>query len=189
MKRKNTDEKLLTFFQKLSDWFQISFGIDNFVIAKFLIVFAGFSLVCQGVYSYFLKGVHEYTITVLLLIALYLVAVVYIAYAINQGESSFRNNPAFTNPNVVKLAWLRNIFCLWLPITVIIIVFNFFPSPSETFNKSMAKIFWNLTQVSYISAVYFGSCTPKPPAKSKLNKLKESLAHFGKVPRLSVAKE
>lgn len=186
MNKKTTDEKLLQLFQKLSDWFQIWLGVDCFAIAKFLIGFSCFALLCERTYSFYMKGFNWLEI---ITGALYLLIAQYLLGIIKHGERSVRNNPVFTNPNVLRLQFIRSFMAFFLPITLFLLFANLLPQYNKSMNALLRNIFWNLYEIAYISAVYFGSCTPKPPSRSKVSKIKESLSHSGqRVPGLSVAK-
>ncbi len=178
MKKKTIDEKLLAFFQKKSDWLLEWFGIDNFDIARFLFCFSGFSIISADTHLFYVQKLNGLDIVLSVLLLFSMVR----NLAHNEaGRRSVRNNPVFTNPNVLKFYYSR-ISTAPLGFVAILLIPAIFFLSEKSLQIKIYAIYISLYFISQTAGYYFSSCTPKPPshAKKKWRKLTESIGQIGK---------
>ncbi len=170
------DTFLVNKYQKISDKFQENFGKDNFFLAKvFLTTSIVLSTLSSMIKIYNGKDAQTNLLSTGLLIVflnLFSFLVVYFFIEINKKIVS-----SFENPLKIALRNFRLIIIaleLVMHSTDIIKTFESFFVIKKDFLISVSYL-----QVShimaYISLLYFVSCTPKPPSKSKVKILLEKL--------------
>src|SRR4051812_11468853 len=86
------DTLVLRFFQKISDWFQMKFGITNFHLAKIFLAGSLLFVCLMTLYIYRLKVIDILSIT---LIVTTFISQSMMFYKIEQAEWSCRTNPSF----------------------------------------------------------------------------------------------
>ncbi len=166
---------LLNKFQKVSDWFQDIFGINNFTLAKAMVFISAPALVGQVVYYAFVtQNFLAATFQTLTLIFLGFIAnQINIANRIQDGTNS-----GFLNQAAINLRFVRLIYVLVFCFTLIELpdLIGYFVSkysdPSE-FYRYIYIAMDDVEDTAFLFLVYFMSCTPKPPKKSKLKKALE----------------
>ncbi len=175
------DHYILKKFQKVSDWFQLTFGINNFTIVRIFVVLFAASGVIATVIKYEVSSLKGIDPSFILFLVAYS-SVFFIASVI--FEKVCLKNPQFANPLKGIMEDLR---LLSLGITlfglVVTIVFSILVPTNEakTTNENTTNFpsaynfyFW-LIIISWFVIIYLISCTPKPPSKSKFKKLLEGL--------------
>lgn len=172
------DTLLLQMFQKISDWFQDWIGVDNFKIARFLLVIQAIIHVASITLAYIILDADVFTA----ILAVGLVLMSRNAYAaIIMFEEKQKNSPNFLNQAVYLLASERTSSIVYAAFAMIPIIgmFQSLDTPHDL--KLLGKVF--VTFLSFIGIIkviiyYFISCTPKPKKPSKIkqlvNKISES---------------
>lgn len=168
------DVFLLNKFQRISDWSQDWFGINNFKIAKLFWAITMLLLILQTVVS-FLQKIDLLHIIVMLIVGSYIII---LGVIFNNAEEICKNNPVFQNPQAVRLSPIRLFWffmsamcCLMLP--SYIYHFIYIASTNNEQYKSLEFLFINIKDIALLFLMYFGSCTPKPYKPSKVKKLVE----------------
>ncbi len=178
MNLKKLDALLLSKFQSISDWMQDKIGVNNFIISK------------RVLELYIILGLATFLLEILLkksflVILLDIIGVFLISIAINELiKFSFKKcnaSPNLQNPIVLDYAPFRlfallllsfALFDIWDCVTKII---N--PSPIiRTQNENVLVFIMSVKNIFPFFAIYFCSCTPKPPSKSRIKKLQEKIA-------------
>jgi hypothetical protein len=172
---KKVDEKTLKFFQKISDWFQLWLGISNFALAKFLLIVSAFSFLSESIERFF-GNTWDFFNVLAICIAVILTLGIWIE--IDSSERSCRNNPVFSNPSVIKLSFWRliSLFGFTLAILAFIVyILTFVLNSPLTKEKHafLADVYHHLYKAVFFMSVYFASCTPRPPSRSKIRKMIE----------------
>lgn len=149
------DAFILSCFQAAADMIQSWIGVTNFTVARILVcVYATGSvmqMVVQQNFVLLIPGVGM----VLLLVS-----------QIRTGEQSIRSNNGITTSNILEtLVFFRmSVMLLYIAITPVVVLLE----PVEACCVYVKYI-------SFITCYYFAACTPKPPSKSKLQKMLTSL--------------
>ncbi len=101
------------------------------------------------------------------------IAVWYVYWKIYTAEFTCKNNPVFTNPNVKEISWARKMEIFVCVICAPEMLIQLKEAVDETGHILAAQILFIVHRITWVFCLYFASCTPKPPAKSKIEKLKE----------------
>lgn len=187
------DSRILKIFQRISDWSQINFGINNFVIAKSLLIcyVIGYSLYLQRVFVLGLFNTFD--------IAWYIITPFYVGYLTSVIISSERewknNNPVFKNTAEYKLVIYRRlegISLIFKLLTILSIIYHLISIKAVAQKKDnlshMYEIVFNIMVIFRFLFVFFGSCTPKPPDKSRIKKFVDRFVDMVKLaPKLKTA--
>ncbi len=162
---KKIDSFLMKKFQSVSDWTQDLAGITNFFIVKYII---SSLLVANEVWYVTYKTLQGNSVFIYFgsIIVMYLTTK--LPSLVEKMENMVSSNPTFKNPMEIAMAEFR--YSRVLPIFTFMTIFN------TTFWISFEFFLNNIIfNVCLMSAIYFLCCTPKPPSKSKLKKLKEKI--------------
>ena len=165
------DSKILGKFQKLSDWAQNIFGVDNFGLAKLCIYIASIatfmSFICQLGNNKNGNG-EPCAVCVLWVVAQWLINL-YWYWIIKNIEKQYYNNPNFKNISEISEKPFRlPMFICFIMVGVLFVVTKFLIT-----NPQVSKFFDCFAQTILIwvaLSMYFRARTPKPPIQSKVSK-------------------
>lgn len=171
------DLRLLNKFQRLADWFQDWFGINNFQIVKILKVILFICLCTKSIFGK-LSGM---TSSSMFFDFMLIVFFVYFAsISISSAEKICKSNPSFESPAVERLHPYRLfaiVFFALFPILIPLIMYgliNDFDIQKEMYYY-LHYLFFAFVYFLYCLLLYFGSCTPKKRKLSKVSKFKEKI--------------
>lgn len=178
----NIDMRIINFFQKISDRLQDNVGIDSIMISKFLLV--GFAV--SGLFGLSIKY-NIYTdanFPTFEIISIF-ICILYFGYEIRRIENQYMNSD-FMNSFVLRWSFFRPLnFILGLLSTIECLGHIFFGvsmfTENEVYVTNTYRAIWVIDEVAFTLLLYFLSCTPKPPKKSKLQKFVEGLSSSKKV--------
>ncbi len=177
MNFKKLDALFLSKFQIFSDWVQNYFGINNFFIAK--ITYAT-TITC-----YFIMIIFYYLAGIDVLGYFYIFSSIFFIFIpwvfVYQAEKMNASYPAYKNFLEEYLFHER----VFLTVMILLTLLSFPAEIHSLFDpshvskeqyKNLKGLFFDLAWIFIFMFVYFGSCTPKPPTKSKIKKLKEEIS-------------
>lgn len=160
------DQLILKKFQLIQDWFQVNFGINNFIIAKLLWVISVLFFVLR-IYFVFLRGIGFIDIYILPINAF----LFFLLFKFSQRSEKFcKDYPEYKNTAKSNYFF----YCLRI-VTILMVItslptFIYFFIPSVYYHN-IVILYWNVSDILLFSFVYFVSCTPKPYQTSKAKKL------------------
>lgn len=173
-------EKIDAFFlkkaQKISDWIQDWFGVSNFFLARIFLLFFFVTALMLRIIEFITSKNDSWWVFITLM---ELLAVTLFYFIIKLAEEKCLSNPTFLNPYQIRLYLLR---IMYLIFTIFAIFLLFSPhdldSKSEDFVLSHMLIdkLALFRELFCLLLLFFASCTPKPPQKSKIKKFIESMS-------------
>ena len=166
------DLAVLGYFQGISDRVQEITAITNFFLARLCWIVMLVTELFNSLNNWRDNG---FSVWLVIGLVLYALITLIILFLINKGEQVCQTNPTFSNINQAGLSGMREFalgFCIVSLILNIPELLAFFAKDGHEFLKEFSR---NLNILAYLSCLYFASCTPKPPSKSKVRKLIERL--------------
>lgn len=160
---KKLDSFLLNRFQRISDFFQIYFGIDNFRLAEISLLIHIIAEIFGSNLKFRLTG--DTTSFLFRSILFSIISVIFVIILFITKNRSLGSG--FKNINALRLSGTRRLFVLLLFFTIVDQSVSDYPNIIR-FNNIFVFV-W------LIMFVYFLSCTPKSPRKSKFKKLMSKL--------------
>jgi hypothetical protein len=189
------DSIVVLLFQRVSDWFQIWIGINNFVIVRLLSTLLAASVVIVVVLESFQDKRLLYLFDAGALLAY---SIGFFVKSIT-GERKCKNNPQFANPFYEQIRWLR--YTIIGLITMSLLFFFFYgvlhtlsmPKKREdlaVLSRPISRITYTyrfIMLISFVCNIFFLCCTPKPPSKSKIKKIIGSMGDLFRKKQLAKA--
>lgn len=176
------DALVLGFFQDISDKCQSIFGFNNFTLARFSI---GCVIICSimdfPIELQISKVVTGPVVLFMSATTLFLLFVMYRIYELSRAMESFcENNREFKNP-FEEAAIIFRLFAIGFFMLNIVSLYQARIQYLQLMNtqnywRYVHGVMYESWATFYSCCWYFISCTPKPPQKSKIKKLKERLA-------------
>lgn len=156
-------------FQRISDWFQKLVGKDNFFLAR---CFLGIWVISLYIPILLTLGSVFAKIFLLLVIGAF---AAFLLSLIQKSEQNTRRNSKTESTTCFNPS--RQSLKIYRLFGLIFWLYDFLEFIAEIAHGigSMAKVQFLLCGISYLSLLYFASCTPKPPGE---NLLKKFLGHL-----------
>lgn len=169
---KKIDSFILKKFQKSADFLQITFGITCFSLSRYLII----AWAAVDVFVHCL-GISDTGVVISFspfVIVPMLLCVLYIVY-INQAEKECKRAPGCKNFLELKFQFARLMLVFMFTVSVVFFAFSSSAGGLKGFAEHYVRKFVFIVTTMWLFGLYFASCTPLPPQKSKLKKFVEKL--------------
>ncbi len=170
------DTFLLKQFQKVTDFLQLTFGITCFTVSRILLItYQIFDFITISLKT----DKREITIDTMGLIIEIFIAIPFFFlfwYLVSFFEKETRNSPQFKNSLEERFELPRKLSIFFLLMSI---YYSLNHDQVISSTQEMWLIYLNKMRVwrdvFYFFFIYFISCTPKPPQKSKIQSLLEYL--------------
>lgn len=170
---KKMDVFILKKFQKMADFLQIVFGITCFSLGRYLII----AWAVVDVFVHCIEaGDRGIMVNISPFIVVPLILCVSQIFYINQAEQEHRKTPTCRNFLELRFEIIRLMLVFLFVTGIIDVIFNSPTSEPKEFAEHYVSKFSFIATTIWLLGLYFASCTPLPPQKSKLKKLMEKLA-------------
>ena len=172
------DMYLLSKFQRISDWSQDNFGLNNFAIARIFIVLMSLFYIFDLYFCYY---VHPNVIGWLNL-GLFPVYITIINAVFSATENISNQNSLFKNIQENSIQPTRIIMIIiLLPMSIIALRINSYELFFVNLDNALCLVNYreicsSICSILFVIYIYFGCCTPKPPKKSRLKKAIEKIS-------------
>jgi hypothetical protein len=174
MTQNNLDNKLLSIFQRISDFTQIWIGITCINIAH---IFFAFALIGDLMMVVGSMQLHHYIYGSFLL--LWIPFYWFSVYKLMQKiEKESKNNPEYKNSLEIRFAFLRTFaiyFTVFSLISYLVLGGHHYNQKESLMGQKLVHEGNELWKYTYFFAIYFASCTPKPPRSSKVKNFLKNL--------------
>lgn len=171
------DSICLPFFQKIADKIQIGIGVNNFQIARILLIFN--ATVVTAIETIIAFNTEHYVSCVVVAILNPLILMGY--WRQSYTIESLCQNANFKNPFERDYVWIRGLIVVLAGGNLFLDGVFLLTGIGQT---EIVRYFVNdIESIFLMMMFYFLSCTPKPPSRSKLKKLISSIKQLATTKR------